>query len=114
MFIHYRRGNLDPRVLQIKHSLDSAILTLRRKTRTQIKSDSDEIGPLAPWTFHDLRRTAATIMARHGAPPVERVLNHASGTISRVAKIYNRYQYLDERRAALESLAEHIKRISST
>src|SRR4051794_13514235 len=36
-----------------------------------------------PWTFHDLRRTAATGMARLNIAPhvVDRVLNHVSGTI---------------------------------
>ena len=44
------------------------------------------------WTLHDLRRTYATMHASIGTPPhiVERLLNHASGTISGVAAIYNR------------------------
>jgi integrase len=55
------------------------------------------------WTLHDLRRTAATGMARLGAAPhvVERVLNHASGTFAGVAGIYNRFNYMDEMRATL-------------
>jgi hypothetical protein len=42
-------------------------------------------------------------MARLGIPPhvADRVLNHQSGTISGVAAVYNRFQYLDERRDAL-------------
>jgi integrase len=57
------------------------------------------------WTLHDLRRTAATGMARLNFPPhvVEKVLNHASGTIRGVAAVYNRFAYLDERRSALEA-----------
>ena len=57
------------------------------------------------WTFHDLRRTAATGMARLNFPPhvVDKILNHASGTIRGVAAIYNRFEYRDERRAALEA-----------
>jgi hypothetical protein len=41
-------------------------------------------------------------MARLGIPPhvADRVLNHQSGTISGVAAVYNRFQYLDERRDA--------------
>ena len=58
------------------------------------------------WTFHDLRRSAVTKMAEDLkiAPHiVDKILNHASGTIRGVAAIYNRAQYLDERRAALEA-----------
>ncbi|MFC4291359.1 tyrosine-type recombinase/integrase [Sphingorhabdus arenilitoris] len=56
------------------------------------------------WRFHDLRRTAASGMARAGIAPhvVEKVLNHISGTISGVAAVYNRYGYDAERRAALD------------
>ena len=56
------------------------------------------------WRFHDLRRTAASGMARLGIAPhvVEKVLNHISGTISGVAAVYNRYGYDAERREALD------------
>jgi integrase len=62
------------------------------------------------WTLHDLRRTAATGMARLNFPPhvVDKLLNHVSGTIRGVAAIYNRFEYLDERRTALESWGEHV------
>ncbi|KPL67691.1 hypothetical protein SZ64_05900 [Erythrobacter sp. SG61-1L] len=56
------------------------------------------------WRLHDLRRTAASGMARAGIAPhvVEKVLNHISGTISGVAAVYNRYGYDAERRDALD------------
>jgi hypothetical protein len=43
-------------------------------------------------------------MARLGVPPhvADRVLKHRSGTISGVAAVYNRFEYIAERRAALE------------
>jgi integrase len=71
----------------------------------------DELAPIAPpWTFHDLRRTMASGMARLGQPVhvIEAVLNHRSGTISGVAAIYNRHAYLEEKRAALEMWAQHV------
>lgn len=60
------------------------------------------------WRFHDLRRTAASGMARLGVAPhvVEKVLNHISGTISGVAAVYNRYGYDAERREALDKWGE--------
>lgn len=56
------------------------------------------------WRWHDLRRTAASGMARAKVAPhvVEKVLNHVSGIISGVAAVYNRYGYDDEAREALE------------
>jgi integrase len=61
--------------------------------------------PMPHWTFHDLRRTAASGMAGLGIAPhvVEAVLNHKSGSIRGVAAIYNRYNYGAEKRAALEA-----------
>jgi integrase len=59
---------------------------------------------VAEWTLHDLRRTFATNLAALDVPPhvVERLLNHASGTISGVAAIYNRFSYADEMRDAMK------------
>jgi integrase len=75
------------------------------------KRQLDEIAPIIPrWTFHDLRRTLASGLARLGQPVhvIEAILNHRSGTISGVAAIYNRHQYLEEKRAALEEWAQHV------
>jgi integrase len=62
------------------------------------------------WTLHDLRRTGATGMAGLGFPPhvVDKVLNHVSGTIRGVAAVYNRFEYLEERRAALEAWGRYV------
>jgi integrase len=62
------------------------------------------------WTLHDLRRTAATGMAKLKIFPhvTDKVLNHVSGTISGVAAIYNRFEYLDERRDALDAWSRHV------
>lgn len=56
------------------------------------------------WRFHDLRRTAASGMARLKIAPhvIEKVLNHISGTISGIAAVYNRYGYDAERHEALD------------
>src|SRR5207302_8112028 len=63
------------------------------------------------WVLHDLRRTATTGMARLGIAPhvADRVLNHQAGTIRGVAAVYNRFEYLDERRAALEAWGRYIE-----
>jgi integrase len=66
------------------------------------------------WTPHDLRRTAATIMAEEiGIPPhiIEAVLNHVSGHKAGVAGVYNRASYEAEKRTALARWAEHVTAI---
>ncbi|MBL3568860.1 integrase [Rhodovulum sulfidophilum] len=62
------------------------------------------------WTFHDLRRTAATGMARLGIPVrvTEAVLNHVSGTGGGIVAVYQRHDYADEKRQALEAWARFV------
>lgn len=76
----------------------------RAKLRIEEAVGSDD------WWVHDLRRTAASGMARLGVAPhvVEKVLNHKSGIISGVAAVYNRYGYEDEKREALDLWAQRI------
>jgi integrase len=70
-----------------------------------------QMGEGESFTLHDLRRTAASGMAQLGIPPqvVDKILNHTGGTISGVAAIYNRHQYADERKTALEAWSRHIE-----
>ncbi|CAM5419892.1 Prophage integrase IntS [Frigidibacter albus] len=62
------------------------------------------------WTFHDLRRTAATGMARLGIAVrvTEAVLNHVSGTGGGIVGVYQRHDYADEKRQALEAWARFV------
>jgi integrase len=62
------------------------------------------------WVHHDLRRTARSLMSRTGVFPdvAERVLGHV---IPGVRGTYDRYEYFDEKRDALERLAALIERI---
>jgi len=64
-----------------------------------------EVVEIPRWTFHDLRRTAATGMARLGIPVrvTEAVLNHVSGTGGGIVAVYQRHDYADEKRQALEA-----------
>lgn len=65
---------------------------------------------IEPWVLHDLRRTAATKMAELKTPPhvVEAVLNHLTGTQTRLGRIYNRFEYFEEKRLALLALADFV------
>jgi integrase len=62
------------------------------------------------WTFHDLRRTAATGMARLGIPVriTEAVLNHVSGTGAGIVAVYQRHDYAAEKRQALEAWGRQV------
>lgn len=68
---------------------------------------------IPPFTIHDLRRTAATGMAGLRFPPhvVEAVLNHRSGSRRGVAGVYNRFDYADEKRQALEAWARFVMQL---
>ena len=58
-----------------------------------------------PWRVHELRRTAAGGMAALGFQPhvIERLLNHMSGSQGGLVGLYQRYEYLEERKKALHA-----------
>jgi integrase len=62
------------------------------------------------WTFHDLRRTAATGMARLSVPVrvTEAVLNHVSGTGGGIVAVYQRHDYAEEKQQALEAWSNFV------
>jgi integrase len=59
------------------------------------------------FTIHDLRRTCRSLLAGAGVPAhiAERCLNHK---IKGVEGIYDRYDYLEERREALQKIADQL------
>jgi integrase len=87
-----------------KNRLDAAMFTAKQAAL------GDNTEAIPHWILHDLRRTAATGMARLNIPPhvVDKVLNHSSGTIRGVAAVYNRFEYFEERRTALEAWGRYV------
>jgi integrase len=71
--------------------------------------------PTSTWTFHDLRRTAASGMARLGInlPVIEKVLNHTSGSFAGIVGVYQRHSFGDEKRNALEAWARFVLSLQS-
>jgi len=66
---------------------------------------------MRPWTIHDLRRTARSLMSRAGVRPdiAERVLGHA---IAGIEGVYDRHDYLEQKADAMARLGGLIKTIT--
>ncbi len=54
-------------------------------------------------------------MAELGIPPhvADRILNHVSGSISGVAAVYQRFEFLPERKRALDVWAAHVLAVAA-
>lgn len=68
---------------------------------------------LEPWRLHDLRRTFASGCARLGVAVhvVEKALNHTSGTFGGIVGVYQRHDFAEERRRALEQWGDHLAKM---
>jgi integrase len=66
-----------------------------------------------PWTLHDLRRTFRSVHGQIGTPReiAERLINHAAGVTTEVERIYDRFDYLPQMRAAIEKYDAHIQQL---
>ena len=75
------------------------------------KTQFDKLCGVVDWRFHDLRRTARSLISRAGVAPhiAERVLGHS---LRGVEKVYDRHSYQDETADALTRLAETIADIT--
>jgi integrase len=82
---------------------------------TRLKHRLDKLSGFADWRVHDLRRTVASGMARLGIslPVIEKVLNHASGSFAGIVGVYQHHAFTDEKRAALQTWADHVERLVS-
>lgn len=66
--------------------------------------------PITDWRVHDIRRTVATGLQRLGVrfEVTEAVLNHVSGAKGGVAGVYQRHDWKEEKRAALDAWARRL------
>lgn len=77
------------------------------------KERMDRITGVTDYRLHDLRRTWATKNAEIGTPihVAEAHLDHRSGTISGVAAVYFRHNWLLEMRKAVKTYEAHIAKL---
>jgi integrase len=77
---------------------------------SKAKARAADLAGVTGWRLHDLRRTAATRLAELGVahPVVSKLLNHSPRGVMGVTAIYNRHEYLAERREAIERWGRRI------
>jgi integrase len=77
---------------------------------SKFKLAFDKACGVKEWTLHDLRRTARSLMSRAGVPTdhAERCLGHVIGG---VRGVYDKHEYLEEKKVAFNRLAALINSI---
>lgn len=96
-----------------KARLDAEMLRILRNDATE--QDAAKI-ELRPWRLHDLRRTAASGMAKLGVAPhvIGHALNHApAASLGQLGAIYVRHHYERETRQALAAWADEVRRVTA-
>ncbi|NYT66797.1 site-specific integrase [Alcaligenaceae bacterium] len=90
-----------------KDTLNRAISKLFDREPGRAVQPENKMGDFEHFTVHDLRRTCRSLLASLGVPGhvAERCLNHK---LKGMEGIYNRHDYFDERKEALELLAKKV------
>ena len=88
--------------------IDCKVLT-RAWARARVQLGLDDV------VLHDFRRTCATGLQKLGVrlEVTEAVLNHKSGSISGIVAIYQRHDWKEEKKEALEAWASGVLKISA-
>lgn len=127
-----RTKNGEPRTIPLSRAAADLILSLPRIDKSEYvftttgktpvsgwskakqlldASAAETKGKLLPkWRLHDIRRTVATVMQRLqiSLQVVEAVLGHISGSRAGIVGVYQRHEYAEEKRAALEAWSRHL------
>src|SRR5690606_22282815 len=95
------------------HGKTAASGASRQAARISVNTSKAAGRKVLHWRWHDLRRTVATGMQRLGVrlEVTEAVLNHVSGSRAGIAGVYQRHDYADEKRQALDRWAAELVRI---
>jgi integrase len=103
-------GETAMRIGRMKDQIDDEMLKVLREIAVERSDDPEEV-ELAHWTTHDIRRSVRSRMSRLKGISLEAreaVLAHVKPGIQRV---YDVYEYFDEKREALELWAGWLRQI---
>jgi integrase len=119
-----RTKNAKPHIVHLSDQAAGVLIEARKQSKfvfsvtgtlpfqdfSKAKRALDAISGVTGCRLHDLRRTCVSGMAGLGVAPhvADKILNHQSGTISGVAAVYQRHQFLAERKVALEKWGAHV------
>jgi integrase len=95
------------------HQFDPAKPAGQQSMQEVVKKFLSEHRDFAPFTARDIRRTWKTLAGDAGISKEmrDRLQNHVEGGVS--AKHYDRYDYLPERRAAMDRWSDYLDRVIS-
>jgi integrase len=120
-----RSKNGKPHVIPLSEEMQTLLSVQPRLTGTALvfpgergvfsgwsksKARLDRQSGVSGWTLHDLRRTVATALQKLGVrlEVTEAVLNHVSGSRAGIVGVYQRHEWADEKRAALNAWGAHV------
>ena len=101
-------------LLKSAPELGSFVFTKNGKTPFsgfgKAKKRLDDTSGVTGWVLHDIRRTVTSGMASIRIAPhiADKILNHQNGTISSVAAVYQRHEFFEERKSALETWGNYV------
>ena len=77
---------------------------------SKAKTALDKMSGVKDWRLHDLRRTLATGLQKLGVrlEVTEAVLNHVSGSRAGIVGIYQRHEWTEEKKVALNAWGAHV------
>ncbi|TDR87060.1 tyrosine-type recombinase/integrase [Enterovirga rhinocerotis] len=90
-----------------KASLDAAIMKARAKAAKEASVEPEKV---VPWRLHDFRRTGVSRLAALGFDSIvaDKLLAHKPAKLKGVASVYQRHDFAEERRRALEAWAAEV------
>lgn len=102
---------------KMKVALDKQMLVELQKLaddRAEALGEDPEPVTMERWTLHDIRRSGTTNLQALGFPVevTEAVINHQSGEVSGLRKVYNLWAYEPEKRAALNAWGAYLHRLT--
>jgi integrase len=102
-----------PRLTGAKHVFPTGRADRPVKGFSHPKVALDQASKVQGWRIHDLRRTVATGLQKLGVrlEVTEAVLNHVSGSRAGIVGVYQRHDWADEKKVALQAWADRVQAI---